>query len=95
MPLTCREYLLRGAEDPQKLRGLFCRATRGVSEIAASYGRQRENVEQLRPPCSRCGKPLLLTRNELKQPGVETSHVLLCVLRCRRRSRCSYITRLN
>jgi hypothetical protein len=62
---------LRGAEDPQKLRELSCRATQGVSETAASYGSQRENVEQLRPPCSRCGKPLLLTRIEPEQPGVE------------------------
>jgi hypothetical protein len=46
MPLTCREYLLRGAEDPQKLRGLFCCAT-GVRVIAVSCGGQHDNIEQI------------------------------------------------
>jgi len=37
-------------------------------------------VDRLRPPCSRCGRPLLLTRIEPEEPGFDqrTCYCALC-----------------
>lgn len=42
-------------------------------------------IDKLRPPCSRCGKPLLLTRIEPQEPGFDLR--VLCGLRVERNHR--------
>ena len=70
MRLTCLAYLIRSAEGPQKLRGLFA-APRGASEITALMTDSTQISNKLRPPCSRCGEPLLLSTILPAKPGSE------------------------
>jgi hypothetical protein len=74
MRLTCLAKLIRSAEGPQKLRGLFA-APRGASEIAALMTDSTQISNKLRPPCSRCGKPLLLSTIIQAKPGSDFASI--------------------
>jgi hypothetical protein len=47
------------------------RANKGAECCAMTDPPEFKFVDNLRPPCSRCGRPLVLTRIEPEEPGFD------------------------
>jgi hypothetical protein len=75
IPWSCNQYnpittsILRGAKNAAVRTGNSDRRLRRYLAVAQLL--KFKFVDNLRPPCSRCGRPLLLTRIEPEEPGFD------------------------